>query len=67
MIGALEHDFVNKRQVDDTTILEFRVDYTRSNGSYVTVPCTSILHRDGELVDSLRVYIDVAPVFEQAS
>ena len=62
-IGGLKHDFVNSYEVDSTTILELNVDYTRADGAHVTVPCTSFLHRDGELVDELRVYIDLAPVF----
>jgi hypothetical protein len=63
MIGGLKHDIQNRWDVDGTTILEVDVDYTRSDGQHVTVPCTSILHRSGDLVDSLRVCIDLAPVF----
>lgn len=63
MIGALKHNFVNSWEVDGTTILEIDVDYTRADGAHVIVPCTSILHRTGDLVDALRVYIDLAPVF----
>ncbi len=63
LIGGLKHNFVNTCEVDGTTILELNVDYTRADGASVTVPCTSFLHRDGELVDELRIYIDLAPVF----
>jgi ketosteroid isomerase-like protein len=63
MIGGLQHNIVNRWDVDGTTILEVDVDYTRSDGAHVNVPCTSILHRKGDLVDELRVYIDIAPVF----
>lgn len=63
LIGGLKHNFVNTYEVDGTTICELAVDYTRKDGSHVTVPCTSFLHRDGDLVDELRVYIDLAPVF----
>ena len=63
MIGGLKHEFVNTWEVGGTTILESHVDYTRTDGSHVTVPVTSILHRKGELVDALRVYADLAPVF----
>lgn len=63
MIGGLKHNFVNSWEVDGTTILESNVDYTRADGSNVTVPVTSILHRKGDLVDALRVYADLAPVF----
>ena len=66
MIGGLKHEFVNTWEVDGTTILELRTDYTRADGAHVVVPCTSIVHRTGDLVDSLRVYIDVAPVFAES-
>ncbi|HEU0247355.1 MAG TPA: nuclear transport factor 2 family protein [Gaiellaceae bacterium] len=66
MIGGLKHDFVNRWEVDGTTILESKVDYTRADGTHVTVPVTSILHREGDLVDALRVYADLAPVFAPA-
>jgi hypothetical protein len=66
LIGGLKHNFVNTWEVDGTTILELDVDYLRKDGTTVTVPCTSFLHRAGDLVDELRVYIDVAPVFAEA-
>jgi SnoaL-like domain len=66
-IGGLKHNFVNTYEVDGTTICELAVDYTRKDGSQVTVPCTSFLHRDGDLVDELRVYIDLAPLFAEPS
>jgi hypothetical protein len=62
-IGGLKHHFVNDWQVDDTTLLEMNVQYTRLDGGEVTVPSLTILHRDGELVDSIRIFIDLAPVF----
>jgi hypothetical protein len=67
MIGGLKHNFVNTWEVDGTTILETKVDYTRKDGAQVTVPCTSFLHRDGDLVDELRVYIDLEPVFAESA
>ena len=67
MIGGLKHNFVNTYEVGDTTILESAVDYIRADGAQVTVPSTSFLHRRGDLVDSLRVYIDLTPVFAEGS
>ncbi len=62
-IGGLRHDFVHVYTQGDTTILEVDIDYERKDGSHVSVPATSVLHRRGELVDQLRIYIDVAPVY----
>ena len=67
MIGGLKHTILRSYEVDGTTILEVDVDYTRKDGNHVVVPCTSFLHREGDLVDELRVYIDLAPVFAEAA
>ena len=67
MIGGLRHHFVNVFTDGDTTILEAEIDYQRKDGGTVRVPCTSILHRRDGLVDGLRVYLDLAPVFAPAA
>lgn len=66
MIGGLRHDIVNVYSDGDATIVEAEIDYARKDGNHVMVPATSILHRRGTLVDSLRVYLDLAPVFAPA-
>ena len=45
------------------TFLEAKVDYRRKDGQQVTVPVVTVLERKGELVSSLRIYFDVAPVY----
>jgi ketosteroid isomerase-like protein len=64
-IAGLKHHFVNTWEVDDTTLLEMDVEYTRKDGADVTVPCVTILRKDGNLVDSIRIFIDLAPVFAE--
>jgi hypothetical protein len=64
-IGGLKHNIVRSYEAEGTTILEVDVEYTRKDGNQVSVPCTSFLHRNGALVDELRVYIDLAPVFAE--
>jgi hypothetical protein len=63
MFRSLSHHFVNAWEIDDTTVLEAVVTYVRHDDRSVDVRCTTILHRTNDLVDSVRVYIDVAPVF----
>lgn len=63
MIGGLSHEFVNVWEQDGTTILEANVDFSTKDGQHVVVPAVSLLHRQGDLVDSLRVHIDVSPLF----
>lgn len=67
MIGGLRHEQRNLWFVDgDTAVLEVLVHYTTRGGAEVSVPCVSILDRaeDGR-VSSLRVHIDLAPLFAQ--
>jgi len=67
-IGGLRHERRNLWFVDDgeTAVLEAIVHYTTKGGAEVVVPCVSLLDRaaDGR-VSSLRVHIDLAPLFER--
>ena len=65
-IGGLRHERRNLWFVDEgrTAVLEALVHYTTKGGAEVAVPTVSILDRapDGR-VSSLRVHIDLAPLF----
>ena len=62
-IQGLKHRFVNVVEGNGLTFLEARVDYRRKDGREVTVPVVTVLERKGDLVKSLRIYLDVAPVY----
>jgi ketosteroid isomerase-like protein len=66
MIGGLRHEVRNRWDVNDgtTAVLEVLVHYTTKAGTPVALPCVSLLDRaaDGK-VCSLRVHIDLAPLF----
>src|SRR5947199_10648515 len=62
-IAGLKHDFVNVVEGQGLTFLESKVDYRRKDGRQVTVPVVTVLERNGDLVKSLRIYFDVAPVY----
>ena len=66
MIGGLRHEVRNRWDVNDgtTAVLEVVVHYSTKSGAAVPLPCVSILDRtpDG-LVSSLRIHIDLAPLF----
>jgi hypothetical protein len=68
MIAGLRHERRNLWFVNDgaTAVLEVVTHYTTKGGTAVPVPCVSLLDRnvDGK-VTSLRVYIDLAPLFER--
>ena len=62
-IKGLRHDVLHVWEVDDTTILQFVVTYTRHDGDEVTVPAVTIYRRRGDLIEDYRVYVDLAPVY----
>lgn len=67
LIGGLKHNIVNVWDTDDgTSIVEALIDYTRQDGLVVTTPCVTLLHRVEAGVDSVRIFIDLAPVFAPA-
>lgn len=62
-IGGLKHHIVNVAESNGLTFLEANVEYLRKDGKKVTIPVVTALERDGDLVKSLRIYFDVAPVY----
>ena len=62
-IQGLKHNIVNVVEGQGLTFLEAKVDYRRKDGRQVTVPVVTVLERNGDLVKSLRIYFDVAPVY----
>ena len=62
-IDSHSHRFVNVFTDGDTSVLEAVVTYIRLDGASVEVPCTTILHRTEGKVDSIRVYLDISPVY----
>lgn len=62
-IAGLKHHMVNVAETGGLTFLEANVEYLRKDGRSVTVPAVTVLERNGDLVKSLRIYIDVAPVY----
>lgn len=64
-INGLRHEF---RAVhpdgEELVSLEVLVHYERRDGSKVVIPCNSVLHRTGQLVSRLTIYMDLAPLFD---
>jgi hypothetical protein len=62
-IQGLRHNVINIVEGEGLTFLEGKVDYLRKDGREVAVPVVTVLERKGDLVKSLRIYFDVAPVY----
>jgi hypothetical protein len=65
-IRGLRHRLLNDWYAGADTIAETEVTYDRLDGTCVSVPAVSIWHvRDDGLIDDYRVFVDLAPVYEQ--
>jgi hypothetical protein len=63
-IDGIGHEIVNEWVVGNDTVVELKVTYHRKDGQSVTIPAVSIWNFDADgLIDSYRVFFDVAPVF----
>ncbi len=62
-IKGLSHHIVEQWDVNDTTIVQLEVTYTRMDDRRVTLPAVTIYRRGGDLIDEYRIYIDLAPIY----
>jgi hypothetical protein len=62
-INGLKHHLVNVLESNGLTFLEANVEYLRKDGKSVIIPAVTVLEQRGDLVKSLRIYFDVAPVY----
>jgi ketosteroid isomerase-like protein len=62
-IKGLRHHVVEQWDVDDTTIVQLEVTYTRMDDRRVTIPAVTIYRRGRDLIDEYRIYVDLAPIY----
>lgn len=63
--NSLDHSFINIMSNDSQIAAEALSDYTRKEGKVVVTPCFTIIERNQDgLASSVRIFIDVAPVFK---
>ncbi len=65
MLHKMEHTFQNVYIDDNHLLLEANITYTLKQGKSVVVPCLSVITRSGDLVKSLKIFIDLNPLFQQ--
>ncbi len=64
-IKGLNHNFINVLGNDSHISLEANIDYTRLDGKTVLTPCVTNINRDTEgLATSIKIFLDIAPVFQ---
>jgi hypothetical protein len=61
-VKFVTHDIKSIWEIDDVVVCEMDINYHRHDDSVVTLPCTDIFRMSGNLIDDLRVYVDVSPM-----
>lgn len=62
-VKGVAHDLVQRWTIDDATIVEANVTYTRTDDRRVTVPVVTIYRERGGAIADYRIFIDLAPLF----
>jgi ketosteroid isomerase-like protein len=62
-LRGVRHDVVARWTVEEVTIVEATVTYTRRDYSQVTLPVVTIYRERDGLINDYRIYIDLAPLF----
>ena len=63
-IEDLRHEFTGIWERDDVVVLEASIRYTKLDGEAMYIPVTTIIEREGEIVTALRIYGDMAPLYD---
>ena len=62
-LDGVRHDVIAKWTIDEATIVEANVTYTRRDASQVAVPVVTIYRERGGEINDYRIFIDLAPLF----
>lgn len=62
-IAGLRHELSKVIADGDSLACEGNVTYTRHDGTQVSIPFADTFVFDGDLIDSYRIYIDIAPLY----
>ena len=66
-LQGLRHEILDVWEVDDTVLSEVEVVYTRKDGTEVSLPAATIARCDGDLMSDYRIYMDINPLFAEAT
>jgi hypothetical protein len=62
-LAGVRHDVIATWTIDDATIVEATVNYTRQDASRVAVPVVTIYRERAAEISDYRIFIDLAPLF----
>ena len=66
-LNGVSHDVIASWTIDEATIVEATVTYTRKDSSQVAVPVVTIYRERGAEIADYRIFIDLAPLFASES
>lgn len=62
-LKGVSHDIKHIWELGETVVCEMQATYTRSDDSTVTLPCMDVIHFDGDKFKTMKIYMDISPVF----
>jgi limonene-1,2-epoxide hydrolase len=62
-LDGVRHDVIATWTIDEATIVEATVTYTRQDASQVAVPVVTIYREREAEINDYRIFIDLAPLF----
>jgi limonene-1,2-epoxide hydrolase len=62
-IAGVQHDVHRIVTDGDVAMIEGEVNYSRHDGSEISLPFVNVFEIEGVLISDYRIYIDIAPLF----
>jgi limonene-1,2-epoxide hydrolase len=47
----------------DVLVCEMEINYTKTDDSILTLPCTDVFRMEGNLIKDMRIYMDPSPLY----
>jgi ketosteroid isomerase-like protein len=62
-LEGMRHQMTGVWIVDNVAIVEADITYTRKDGKSVVLPAVTVLRTEGDLINDVRVNMDINPLF----
>jgi hypothetical protein len=64
-VKSIKHHVKGMWEIGDLLVVEMQVTYVRHDGKSFTLPACDTVRFKGDLVQEMRIYMDIAPVFSE--
>lgn len=62
-LESMRHNITGIWIVDNVVVVEADITYTRKDGKAIILPAATVLRLNGDLVDDVRINMDINPLF----